>query len=69
MSARRASQAERALAEFFAFERCAECCASLQHHTPIPDPFGDTFFRCDFPPAEDDSPHPVIRQFLAESGT
>jgi hypothetical protein len=52
------------LAETFEFEFCEECGGDACHHTAVPF-MGNWFARCDYPPAEDGTPHPVITAYLA----
>lgn len=46
----------------FEHEFCAECGGDAQHHTCM-NFLGNWFARCDYPPAEDGSPHPIVAKF------
>jgi hypothetical protein len=58
--------AEQWLAELFEYEYCAECGGDSCHHTAVPF-LGNWFAHCDYPLAEDGTPHPVIRKYLSEA--
>jgi len=54
------------LAEQFEFEYCAECGGDACHHTML---VGlDPFARCDYPPADDGTSHPVILAYRVAHG-
>jgi hypothetical protein len=56
--------ADQWLKRLFEDEFCSECGGDAEHHTAVPF-MGNWFARCDYPPAENDDWHPVVRKYRA----